>query len=136
MKEIKRYKAKDDTIFDTESECIKYENLLNDVKAITNDLRPIPDDINFSNGHGYVQQNSIAYQIVRKLLLQLAKQYTDSDWVQEMINDPSIPVRNAGRIMQEGMPSPIYSVWLRLCSMDDRFREWGQMYFEVRLHLT
>ena len=57
------YLAKDGKRFDDESDCLKYDTLIEKVETVLNTLKPIPNTSSFANGDGYVQQDVWAKKV-------------------------------------------------------------------------
>jgi hypothetical protein len=132
MIQITKYKAVDGTEFYKEAECIKYEALIDEIDNVMRKLNPIPEmkDCDFANGHGFVQQAKAAFLIVKIDILNIAKRYTDHDWIQQTVDSDSVSLSYAGRIIDE-MPRPLPRAWTRLMCIDKDYREWGQPYFAL-----
>ena len=130
MTTITKFKAIDGKEFDTEKECVEYENLIETVKTIMSKLKEKPNSCDFSNGSGYIQQNQSDLKIVKIQLLELCKKYIDHKWIQQTIDDDTVHLSYAGRLISEySNLRPIDFAWSRLMCVDSQFREWGQPYF-------
>ena len=135
MKEITQYKAFDGTVFGTAVQCVKYEGLCNDIKAIMDTLPSKPEGTDFANGSGFIQHDGPTLLYARKHLLKLAMQYSSNPSLQQAIDEgirvgPSV----AGRIIDDCCPRPLKRAWYRIMNTAADFREFGQCYF--RLHPT
>lgn len=131
MEQITKFRAVDGSEFDKESDCVSYEALIVEVETIMRKLDPIPemDGCNFSNGYGFVQQTRAAFLIVKLELLLIAKRYTEFHWIQQTVDDDTVHLSYAGRIIDECCPRPVNRAWYRLMCIDKQFREWGQPYY-------
>ena len=76
MKQIIKYQAADNKIFDTEEECVKYEKVL--VK-VTDFLKQFPNSDNYdiSCGKGYIQHKKGTYKEIETKLVKLANDWFD-----------------------------------------------------------
>ena len=130
MEAITKFQANDGTEFYHSENCIKYELLIENVKTIMSKLKPIPDSCDFSNGSGYVQHEKEQLKTAKIALLEISKEYIDHKWIQQSIDDDSVHLSYAGRLISEYSDlRPVYKAWNRLMCVDSQFREWGQPYF-------
>ena len=140
MHAITKYVANDRSEWNTVEDAEKRDELIIDVKVATSILKEAPDDMEFANGHGYVQQRPEIIQNVKESLYALANRdgvlkwwidgqkkdrgKTDSD----LINNchPSYFCR-----MLDGGHGPLSEAYNRLCRIDEQNREWGQPYYAI-----
>lgn len=126
MKAIIKYQALDKTTFNTEEECVRYENLLNKVNKIMSKIGDKVKDksCEFGNGGGYIQHNK---EIVKKAQtditnlaikeLKLDKDYKFGSFIGRYIDDSGV--------------NCIKEAYCRLQCIDNKGREWGQPYFAI-----
>lgn len=133
MKEVKQYQSEDGELFNSELDCINYENLISAIEGIDSRLPKLPkkDNSNFSNGEDYLQHDS---EIIKKAMIDLLK---ISDISKEYWNEPEFlnspfdcRFGIIGRIIGDS-DSPIHSLWFRFMCMDDNYREYGQPYYAL-----
>lgn len=130
MKRVTRYEAHDGSQFKTASEAKAHEQLIAAVAELSKLLRPVPDDADFANGHGYVQQDEKQVQAYKRGLLLLAKGYGPRFAEGAKTPDDVNPCGVVGRILDD-VGGPINTAWRRLMNMDIHYREWGQGYFAL-----
>ncbi len=119
MKAITKYEAKDGKVFNTEKECLEYEAIIEKVDAIMKPFGKRPDDINFSNGGGYLQHDIFDVSRAKKEITDFGNKLlkTNSDFY------------FIGRYF-EGYDC-LYDAWGRLSAIDGKQREWGQTYYAL-----
>lgn len=127
MQAITKFKAKDGKEFSSESECSKYELLIDKTKSIMSRLSSPPK--NFNNGE-YIQHNKADLKIVKLEILKLISGYIDHAWVQQTIDniDGTHP-SYVGRLVGEYNIAPLSDAWGRIYCTDKEGREWNQPYF-------
>ena len=131
MKVITKFKAVDGTEFNSENECLEYENLIKKVDNIMKALPPLPKDdgCRFSNGEGFVQHNKTNLRKVQINLLELMKKHIDHKWIQQTIDDENVHPSYVGRLIDDYGIRPLNKAWYRFMCIDKLGREWGQPYF-------
>ncbi len=131
MKKITMFEAEDGKLFRNELDCINYENLIRNIKEISDRLPQLPKDANcnFSNGEGYLQHDA---DIVNKAIIDLVKL---EECLEKYLDDHNFlehpfTYRNSiiGRIIDDS-DSPIKSLWYRFMCMDETYKEYGQGYY-------
>ena len=115
MKKIIKYSAIDDVIFDTKNECIVYESQLALFTNLVNQLEDIDRDCDFSNGDGYIQQES-------KTVIRLR---------QEMMVYAKACGLICPRELHDSQIGGLHSLYYRLSCVDENWREWGQKYYAI-----
>ena len=130
MKIIKRYKAFDGIEFKDKTDCIKHEAIIKRTNEIISQLVDIPDDIGFSKGEGYIQQDENTFIKVRLDLLKEGQKLTKYDWIDQSIKDSNIHSNYANRLIRE-VSSPLHKGWYRISCIDEKFREWGQPFYSI-----
>ena len=131
MQSITKFKAIDGKEFDSENECLDYENLINNVSSIMNELFPLPnnDNCSFLNGNGFIQHDK---QILRKVKINLLEEITKHikhEWIQQTIDDENVHPSFVGRLIGDVGITPLIKAWDRFMCIDKVGREWGQPYF-------
>ncbi len=132
MKEIIKYNAIDNTLFDTKKECLKYEALLKKVNIIMILLSPTPkgDNCSFINGGGFLQHDEMNVKKVKREILKLCKGYNNHEWIQKTIDDETTHPSYVGRLLDGSKNfKPLDRAWSRFMCIDKLYREWGQIYF-------
>jgi hypothetical protein len=133
-----KFVANDGSEYDDAAHALKRDEMIVAVEKALSNLSPIPDDINFLNGHGYIQQEQDGIGQCKWDLYQIANQEgvlkwwiddqknkhgkTDDDLVLNC--HPSYFCR-----MLDGDHEPLDRAYNRLCCIDKKLREWGQMYY-------
>lgn len=131
MKAITKFKAVDGKEFNSENECLDYENLIKKVDNIMKALPPLPKDdgCNFSNGSGFVQHDKTILRKVKINLLEEMKKHIDHKWIQETIDNDEVHPSYVSRLIDDYGISPLNKAWYRFMCIDKLNREWGQPYF-------
>jgi len=126
MQTITKIQAIDGKLFDDEADCIKYENMIEEIETTMSTLKPIPNDFEFQNGDGFVQQE---ISIVSKAMVCIAD-IAGVEKRPEFINDPfACRFGVIGRIIDDSDIPVLYKAWNRFMNIDRFGREWGQSYF-------
>lgn len=130
MNEITLYQSNDGRQFRIKEDCLKHEKLVEEIEKIMSNLPPTPDDIDFQNGHGYIQHDPDKIPGAMMALVNVSgipKKYVPEDFKEK----PFFYRRNIiGRILGDSN-SPVYSPWMRFSRMDDSYKEYGQGYFAL-----
>lgn len=138
MQAITKYKANDGSEWDEPEKAVRRDHLIADVDDVMVSLNPCPDDTNFANGHGYVQQDAEQIAKVKANLFTIANQDGILKWWIDdqkarhgktddfLINDTHASWYCR---MLDGSHRPLERAYSRLCNIDDECREWGQQYF-------
>lgn len=131
MKAIVKYEAEDGKEFDSEKECLDYENLIARVNNIMKVLPPLPKDngCRFSNGEGFVQHDKKTLRKVQIGLLKEIKKHVEHKWVEQTIEDENVHPSYVARLLDDYSISPLSKAWYRFICTDKLGREWGQPYF-------
>lgn len=131
MKVITKFKAIDGKEFNSENECLDYENLIKKVNNIMKVLPPLPKDegCSFSNGDGFVQHDKTILRKVQINLLEEMKKHIDHKWIQQTIDDENAHPSYIGRLISDYEIIPLKEAWNRFMCIDKLGREWGQPYF-------
>lgn len=129
MKVITKYQADDGTEFNSKLDCMKHEVLCEKIQQIMALLPKRPDDMEFANGHGYVQHAEKSVIQFRNRLLALMDGQIDHPWVGETRQGKAHPSYLA-RLLDDSA-SPLGAAWNRLLMIDKKFREWGQPYYAM-----
>jgi hypothetical protein len=135
MEKVIRYKANDGSEWDSAGPCEARDEMIREVDAAMKLLKPTPNDCNWK---GYVQQSEAAVTQCKELLYAIANREgvlkwwidgqkrehgkTDSDFIYR------VHASWFGRML-DGGHEPLGSAYGRLCSIDDKFREWNQPYY-------
>ena len=72
MEAIIKYKANDGSEWNNAEKATERDNLISTVDGIMSALYPVPNDTNFANGHGYIQQDAKALANVKADLFHVA----------------------------------------------------------------
>lgn len=132
MIKIIKYKATDGKEFDNESDCLEYENLIEEIENIMSILViPPKKGVDFSNGCGFIQQDGEQVKEVKIKLLEIFKRYSDHQWIKQTIDNDNASLSFVGRLIDDMNIRPLNSAWYRLMCIDNKFREWGQAYFAL-----
>lgn len=142
METITRYRVNDGSEFVDHDKAKAYEALCRQTGGFMAllDLPPEKDDCNFANGGGYLQHDPGAIAKVRESLHQVARGSSKCPGpLYRLISGceggydnmaleahPSWYVR-----MLDGSCRTLGQAFNRLCCIDDKGREWGQMYFVI-----
>lgn len=125
MREIIKYLSEDGYEFSTETKCRNHEKLCAKVARIMKLLPEKPE----LNSEQYIQHIASDFRLVRLELLNLAKDYTKLDWIQQSIDDPTVHSSWAGRAINECGVPPLDRAWGRIMCTDSYFREWNQPFY-------
>jgi len=126
MKRIIQFVACDGSKFNSESDCVKHENKIHEIKKIMSTLNQITSECDFLNGGGYVMQD---IPTVEKAMVRIAEM-AGIEKKPEFINNPfSCRFGIIGRIIDDSGDSDLWRAWGRFMNMDYIGREWGQRYY-------
>lgn len=117
---LKKFKAFTGRLFDSEDECKKYESLINKINKIMNNLNPIPDDIEFQNGGGYIKQDKDKVKNAKREILEIGR---------KLYKTPDLSFGWMSRYADDSSNIELYTAWGRLSNIDIQYREWGQGYY-------
>ena len=125
MKTVSKFVANDGTEFDSKEKCLKYENLINQLKDIFNQLPEKPNTTGFSNGDGYIQHDKKIFNRAVKQFYKLACEY------HEGLNKYEYNTYGFWRFLDDSN-SIFYSYGQRFMNTDmNTYREYGQGYFKA-----
>lgn len=142
---VKKYKSFDGLMFDDMHKCSEHETVMRDIKDVTATLEPIPDDMDFTNGHGYIQQFPVHFNFAKAQALRLAIKYTpdNEDKINGYIKEYTLNARSYShepgaflelmrKLKYLGTKRQVI-IFLcdRFCQTDTKYREWGQMYYAL-----
>jgi hypothetical protein len=126
MKSITKFQAVDGRLFDNEADCVKYEETIAEIRDVMSTIKPVPNDCDFSNGDGFVQQD---IPTVSKAMVRIVE-IAGIEKKPEFINDPfACRFGIIGRIIDDGGNRHLWGAWSRFMNMDHLGREWGQQFF-------
>lgn len=108
MKVVTRYQADDGSLWLTETEAARRDELVEECRAAAAILRDTPDSPEFHNGSGYVQQPTGSREAIYEFLKSKGT-HRDSD-------------------------GPLGRLLARMHRMDEADREWGQAFFAINPH--
>jgi len=128
MNIIQQYQAKDDKIFTTKKDCIKYELLIDEVEIMMKPFGKVRNGTSFANGEGYLQHNLKDVVKAKKKIMVLGKKEFS------MKPTDKIGFGMMGRYLDDSGKDVLNSAWHRLNCIDDKGREWGQPYFALNPH--
>jgi hypothetical protein len=141
MEQVTKFKAVDGKLFDTEHECCKYELMLSSIDLAMSLLCPRPDDSNFINGEGYVQQEKEKVETAMREIVKISGiDLKDFDSIGNFNENPfSYRDSAIGMTFNEITATTVYyREWYRFMCMDNDYREWGEPYYsrypEKRIH--
>lgn len=129
MNKLTKYQAVDGREFKFLEDCLKYENDLHIISNIELELISRPDNTNFLNGGGYIQQkeSSVVSAMIKTIKL------LD---IPEDIKDKALqsPFKSRFGIIDRYLDDCDLlhrKIWYRFMCIDDQYREWGQPYFAM-----
>lgn len=140
MEAITKYKAKDGIVFDSEKECLDYENLIDQVNLVISKLDdPIKykKDYDFVNGRGYIQHDPATFFEVKKEILGLINSKINHPIIKKAFETYGTNEVNdswVSRILGDYYYNPLDHAWYRIYCTDSKFREWGQPYYKANPH--
>lgn len=136
MEIITKYRATDGKEFTDIQKCMDYENLIDRVNKVMQQLSPKPDlpGCSFENGHGYIQHDRETYLSVRNEILDIASESIDHHWIKQTKEGENVHASWVGRLLDEYNIKPLYKAWNRISCVDKLYREWGQPYFASNPH--
>jgi hypothetical protein len=131
MKTKIKYIAKDETEFNTESEVIEHEYLLDQIILIENTYLNGSQNQKVKDNQGYYQHSktnlSKGWEEVIKSSRPLFK------GLDNLYNTPTEnihPLGFGGRVISD-CGGPLNKIWWRFSCIDDKGREWQQPYFAL-----
>lgn len=132
MKPITMYQADDGSIHHTEASADIRDALIRDVAAAMLPLgAPPKGNSAFNNGQCYVKHSMLAVAAAKEALLELSKPKLGDGWeisVKAKGIDPlDVDPGWFCRLLDSG--DQLSNAWGRMCCIDDKGREWGQMYY-------
>jgi hypothetical protein len=128
MEQITMYKARNGTIYKSETDAILEDTVQNAMDEIEKLLPETSGTVNFSNGCGYYQCDRSKVDQARREFLRIANIYFK----------PSEPFKFAdsivGRYISDSGTKAFNSVCYKLSCIDDQYRMWGQIYYRLNPH--
>lgn len=125
MKEITMYEADDGTIYKTESEALKNDIIVSELKEVMSYLPSEPEEnyyyYEWRNGRVYVQCESIRVLTAKQLFTELYSRY------HHKINNFS----QVNGCLLDNINTLLYGVWNQLTCIDSQSRWWGQNYYAI-----
>ena len=129
MKTVLKYVADDGSEFESEQQCVEYEDLAKEVNDLLALLPERPSNCDFSNGGGYIQHDKDIFLNMREALLKIVMRYSTHRWIREALEKPEVHPSWVGRIINDSCPRPIRSAWDRIHCTSKDFKEYGQPYY-------
>lgn len=134
MKAIEMYQSDDGKKFVSKADCLLHEKICKERDSVLNELFKVPEEINFTNGDGYVQYDLHWINNLKLKYLKLIEVNTEWAELKKAINAQRgnlYAFGILGRYLDDGN-SEFYSGYCRLFgNIDEQGREWGQMYFRL-----
>jgi hypothetical protein len=134
---IEKWRANDGSEWASQAKAEDRDALLAQVAEAMSALRPVPNECNFANGGGFVQQATAAVQQTKEALYELAKPHI-ADWIQGQAKEHGT---TEDALIYNTHPSwfcrmldgcdPLERAYGRLCHIDKDGREWGQSYYAM-----
>lgn len=135
MKKLTVYESADGNRFNTEEDCLAYEKFADLVDETELMFGVRPDDINFTNGDGYIRHTEDGYIAYRVKILGLVFAHISTHkWVQQAIDDPEMNISYVNRLVSDGHGAgtdKITHSLLRLMCIGPNRREWGQPFYAL-----
>lgn len=139
MREVTYYETVDGEVWKEKADALLHEKILDIVADIMAPLPKKPNNVDFDNGHGYLQHDMEQFLTIRRHLAQLAMQYIEiprNSWnfsvLEQTAMDPlSIHPEYFWKVIGEQRTlKGINTAWFNigLCT-DKEGRQWGQMYY-------
>lgn len=135
---VTKYVADDGVQFNDYDECLKYEITCDKVNFIMGGLQSKSFNINFANGHGFIQQTKLQVVAAMGSLLFVVKSYIPDHKSVDLAIEQSLAgefvsphTTIVSRLIDEMCPRVVQDAWHRFACMDVDFREWGQPYFAL-----
>ncbi len=139
MEAITKYKANDGSEWATAEQAEAREVMIREVNIAMLILVSKPTDMDFANGHGYIQQEAEKILDAKRELYKIAnREGVLKHWIDRQKNDhgktdedfitchPSWFSR-----MLDGSHRPLDAAYSRLYCIDEQNREWGQPYYAI-----
>lgn len=123
-KHILKIESQEGRIFDTSSECVKYERIYSQIINLLSDLFDYKDDsLDFANGRGYIQHPPGTRYKLEVELVKLTNEYLEENFTlgQGMIH----------RYIDDCNHKLLKKLSYKITCMDKRDREYGQPYFAI-----
>lgn len=113
--------------FTTGEGAMPVPSIVEDIRAVQAMLpRAIDEGCLFANGGGYIQHTPATFAAFLAAVQGLFDKHAPS--LAKMFS--AQPRGFVGRYLDDG-GSPLYSVYMRICMIDDSYREWGQPYYAI-----
>lgn len=126
MQAITKIQSVDGKLFDNEADCIKHEKMIEEIDVIIQTLNPVPNDCNFKNGDGYVQQD---IKTVAKAMIRIVEAAGIKKKPEFIENPFACRFGVIGRIICDSDNAQLWHSWSRFMNIDNLGREWGQSFF-------
>ena len=126
MKEVIKFEAFNGKIFDSKSECLQYENLLNEIKKAMGYLKPCGSHPGFNDGECYIQQNKTNIVKAMHKIVELSGIEKSPEFINDAFN---CRFGIIGRIICDSDNIPLWNAWQRFMCIDHLGREWVQPYY-------
>lgn len=132
MKTQTIFRSDDGKRFDTEADCLNYEQMVIEA-AKANKILPqaVDDGCSFTNGGGYIQYTAENVARFEKETERLIREYISKEYADKYAQCPRGIV---GRYLSDGggpQNDLAYKLWTRRYCIDDSFREWGQPFYAL-----
>jgi len=131
---VTMYRADDGCIFKTESEAVRRDRIIQEVKKAMEPIGELPPDpgCEFANGSGYYKHSLRDLEKVKRNLLHVFESNGFADHWTGLQNATcekwQVDPWAFGRRLDGSCP-PLEEAYGRLCCIDDYGREFGQPYF-------
>ena len=131
MNTITKYQAYDGTEFREPDACLAYETNCRAADDIVSRLPERPEDLDFSNGGGYIQHDPAVWHSVRRDLLIQANKECPLAWFTQSLENTDADPGGAARGIDECCTKRLRDAWHRIWCTDKTYREWGQPYYAL-----
>lgn len=137
IKTISKYVADDGSEWNEVSKAAFRNALIASVNMAMDNLKVRPDNIEFANGHGYVQQDAESIKRCKQVLFEIANQdgvlkwWIDGQKEKFGSTDESFLTTDPGWFgrMLDGSHAPLSRAYARFGCIDSQNREWGQPFY-------
>lgn len=129
METIQKYRAIDGREFLDMDECIKHEQLIEEVNVVMSVLPTRPASTEFVNGCGYIQHDKNILGETKIKLLKICQRYIQHQWIFQTMEDETIHPNWVYMLLGEYGITPLTNAWHRFVCIDSKGREWGQPFW-------
>lgn len=131
MKPVTAYKSFDGNIFSAANECAEYETHCRKIACIIDKLPRFQRDYSFEIGMKYYQHTPEVFLPIRDEFFTYIKTKYNNRTFENSIGVVTLPQTSGWYIQffQRQQDNPSMLAWQYLGYVDDKFRQWSQLFF-------